>query len=108
MKKILITGSDGYIGYCLYKFLMKKYKVFGLDKSNKNNKKNYKINLLNKKKLSNFFKFHKPDIVFHLAAQSIVKKSYKDTIETWKTNLLGTINILEVCKKRAKRRKLSL
>ena len=50
---------------------MKKYKVFGLDKSNKNNKKTTKlISLI--KKLSNFFKFHKPDIVFHLAGYSTI------------------------------------
>ena len=37
-----------------------------------------------------------PDIIFHLAAQSLVKRSYENPTETWKSNLIGTINILEI------------
>ena len=40
----------------------------------------------------------KPDIVFHLAAQPIVLKSYEDPVMTWETNVMGTINLLEACK----------
>jgi CDP-glucose 4,6-dehydratase len=36
-----------------------------------------------------------PEYIFHLAAQSIVKKSYTDPILTWRSNLIGTLNILE-------------
>ena len=39
-----------------------------------------------------------PDIVFHLAAQSIVIRSYEDPVYTWGTNVMGTINVLEACK----------
>jgi CDP-glucose 4,6-dehydratase len=42
---------------------------------------------------------HKSDIVFHLAAQAIVRLSYKNPVETFETNLLGTLNILEACRK---------
>ena len=38
---------------------------------------------------------NQPDFVFHLAAQALVRKSYKDPLETWSTNLVGTLNILE-------------
>lgn len=41
-----------------------------------------------------FFKA-KPEIVFHLAAQPIVRESYKNPVQTYKTNVLGTVNILE-------------
>ncbi len=37
----------------------------------------------------------KPDIVFHLAAQPIVRTSYKDPVGTYETNVMGTVNILE-------------
>ncbi len=37
----------------------------------------------------------RPDFVFHLAAQSLVKKSYADPVDTWSTNTIGTINVLE-------------
>ncbi|MGM2836637.1 GDP-mannose 4,6-dehydratase, partial [Bacillus cereus group sp. Bce025] len=43
-------------------------------------------------------KHHNPDILFHLAAQPIVTTSYKDPIETFKTNVLGTVHVLEVAK----------
>tara|TARA_B110000008_G_C16971962_1_gene564290 strand:- start:1845 stop:2921 length:1077 start_codon:yes stop_codon:yes gene_type:complete len=41
----------------------------------------------------------KPDFLFHLAAQPIVGASYDDPIETWSTNVIGTINILEALRK---------
>ncbi len=37
----------------------------------------------------------KPDFVFHLAAQSLVLRSYTETLSTWNTNVLGTANLLE-------------
>ena len=40
----------------------------------------------------------KPDIVFHLAAQPLVRLSYQEPIQTFSTNIIGTANILEVCK----------
>ncbi|MFB7119066.1 CDP-glucose 4,6-dehydratase [Bacillus tropicus] len=43
-------------------------------------------------------KQHIPDILFHLAAQPIVTTSYKNPIETFKTNVLGTVHVLESAK----------
>ena len=40
-------------------------------------------------------KRHKPDIIFHLATQPIVTASYKNPIDTFKTNVLGTVHVLE-------------
>ena len=37
----------------------------------------------------------RPDVVFHLAAQSLVLRSYVDTVATWQTNVMGTVNVLE-------------
>uniref|UniRef100_Q07IQ5 CDP-glucose 4,6-dehydratase n=1 Tax=Rhodopseudomonas palustris (strain BisA53) TaxID=316055 RepID=Q07IQ5_RHOP5 len=41
------------------------------------------------------FDWHRPQIVFHLAAQAIVRQSYVDPVETYATNLMGTVNVLE-------------
>lgn len=41
----------------------------------------------------------KPDIVFHLAAQPIVRDSYKNPVETYSTNVMGTVNLLEIVRK---------
>lgn len=40
----------------------------------------------------------RPEIVFHLAAQPIVRESYKDPVYTYETNVMGTVNVLECCR----------
>ena len=40
----------------------------------------------------------RPEIVFHLAAQSLVRPSYRDPLQTWSTNVMGTANVLEACR----------
>jgi CDP-glucose 4,6-dehydratase len=40
----------------------------------------------------------KPEIVFHLAAQPLVRKSYHEPLETWSSNVMGTANVLEACR----------
>jgi CDP-glucose 4,6-dehydratase len=107
-KKILITGHTGFKGSWLTLWL-KNYdaKIFGISKDiptkpahfnvSKLYKgiKNYQFDILDQKKLKKTFLKIKPDYVFHLAAQSLVKKSYEDPTLTWNTNLIGTLNILE-------------
>ena len=41
----------------------------------------------------------KPDYIFHLAAEAIVKRAYQNPRYTWETNTMGTINILEALSK---------
>ena len=40
-----------------------------------------------------------PEIIFHLAAQPLVRESYKNPIDTWETNVIGTANLLQACRK---------
>jgi CDP-glucose 4,6-dehydratase len=40
----------------------------------------------------------RPEIVFHLAAQALVRRSYRNPLETWSTNVMGTANILDACR----------
>ena len=40
----------------------------------------------------------RPEIVFHLAAQPLVRQSYRDPLETWSTNVMGTAHLLEACR----------
>lgn len=42
---------------------------------------------------------HRPEIVLHLAAQALVRRSYRDPIETYATNVMGTVHLLEACRK---------
>lgn len=41
----------------------------------------------------------RPEIVFHLAAQPLVRRSYRDPLETWSTNVMGTANVLDACRR---------
>lgn len=41
-----------------------------------------------------------PDVVFHLAAQPLVRQSYREPLLTWQTNALGTVNLLEALRRR--------
>ena len=40
-----------------------------------------------------------PEIVFHLVAQPLVRRSYRDPVETFSTNVMGTVNLLEACRR---------
>lgn len=42
---------------------------------------------------------HRPDLIVHMAAQAIVRRSYRDPVETFATNLMGTVNVLESCRR---------
>jgi len=48
------------------------------------------------RKLSETFQLQRPEIVFHLAAQPLVRYSYKEPRETFETNIMGTVNVFEV------------
>jgi len=50
-------------------------------------------------RLENVFCGFQPEVVFHLAAQPLVRASYRDPIETYSTNVMGTLNVLEMCRK---------
>lgn len=107
-KKIIITGHTGFKGSWLVEWL-KTYdaKLIGISidvptkpshfKVSKIYKdiKDYRLDVKNQIKIKKIFIKIKPDYVFHLAAQSLVKKSYKYPVETWNTNLIGTLNVLE-------------
>jgi CDP-glucose 4,6-dehydratase len=45
------------------------------------------------------FDSSRPEIVFHLAAQPLVRRSYREPLETWSTNVMGTANVLEACRR---------
>ena len=88
--KILITGADGYIGNCLFHFLKNKYDVKGLDKKKLFNNRIYKCNILNTKKINKILSKVKPNLIIHLAAQSLVdekmsiRKYYEDNVNATK------------------------
>jgi len=109
-KKVLITGHTGFKGSWLALWLEKMgAKVYGF--ALKNEDQNNHLSLLNLEieekiadirdtaVLENYFEEVQPDIVFHLAAQALVRASYHNPVETFSTNVMGTLNIYEACRK---------
>lgn len=54
-----------------------------------------RINIRNQAVLQDAIVAAQPDFVFHLAAQALVRRSYADPVDTWQTNAMGTVNVLE-------------
>ena len=61
------------------------------------NFKDIRLDILNKEVLKKTISEIKPNMIFHLAAQSIVKESFNNPYETIDINVMGSLNILEAC-----------
>lgn len=112
-KKIFITGHTGFKGSWLSIWLQTLgAKVCGYSLKPNTNPSMYqeldienKIeksiigNILDYEKLEDSINDFQPEIIFHLAAQPIVRLSYKEPKLTYETNVIGTLNVLEVARK---------
>jgi len=106
MKKYLVTGGAGFIGsHIVDKLIKAGNKVVVIDnlstgkESNLNPKAKFYNISIQDAKVSKIFEKEKPDVVFHYAAQIDVRKSVENPIESANTNILGSLNILENCRK---------
>ncbi len=110
-KKILITGHSGFKGSWLATWLnMLGASVTGISLKPKIKPSHFELlqleskiesimlDITDFKSLNSKINEIKPDYIFHLAAQSIVRTSYEEPINTFKTNVIGTINLLESLK----------
>lgn len=59
---------------------------------------NHEVDIRDSAALLSTIRNTEPEIVFHLAAQSLVRPSYRDPLQTWSTNVMGTANLLEACR----------
>lgn len=107
-KRVLVTGHTGFKGSWLCIWLRELgAEVIGLGKDPYTERDNFVLSGLKDKMtdlrgdirdgafLKEVFRQYQPEIVFHLAAQPLVRLSYEIPVETYETNVMGTINVLE-------------
>jgi len=103
LNRVLITGCEGFIGSHLIELLVKKeLQIYGMVYGDTKNIRHLKdkitvleCDLKDRRGVEKIISEVKPDIVFHLAAQSFVTVSWENPEETLKTNVLGTFYLLD-------------
>ena len=112
-RRVLVTGHTGFKGSWLCTWLLELgAEVAGYSLDIPTNPSNFEIlalsqrlrhyqgDLRDRERLARVFDEFRPEIVFHLAAQSLVRRSYCDPVTTFETNAMGTMNVLECTRHR--------
>lgn len=95
-KRILITGSGGFIGsHLLRYFQLKKAKVIGLSRRKKVSESEISVNTTDFDGLLGAIKEFKPDAFFHLASEALVESGQVDPYHTFHNNIVSALNVLE-------------
>lgn len=108
-RRVLLTGHTGFKGSWLALWLWRlgamvtgvalppetspnHWDMLGLDIAS------HHVDIRDKDALARVIADVQPEIVFHLAAQPLVRRSYREPVDTWATNVMGTANLLECCR----------
>lgn len=108
-KRVLVTGHTGFKGSWLSIWLHELgAEVVGVSQEPFTNRDNYVLSGIGHKmmadlrsdicdgqKMKEIFQKYQPEIVFHLAAQPLVRYSYEQPVETYEANVMGTIHVME-------------
>ena len=108
-RRVLLTGHTGFKGSWLALWLSRlgadvigaslappttpnHWDLLGLDIADR------RVDIRDEQAMMRLVKEHEPEIVFHLAAQPLVRYSYAAPVETWASNVMGTCHMLEACR----------
>lgn len=95
MKRALVLGATGFVG----KYLVQELSQNGYYVMPASRHASLSFDLTSQEQMRTLIEQTQPNMVFHLAAQSSVKKSWEDPRTTLDTNLIGTMNLLEGIRK---------
>ena len=111
-KKVLLTGHTGFKGAWMSVMLVNAgADVIGYSSCSKTGTRLFDLCGIKKQithikgdvrdleHLLEVFRTYQPEIVIHMAAQAIVRESYKDPVDTYSTNVMGTVNICEAVRR---------
>jgi CDP-glucose 4,6-dehydratase len=115
-RTVLVTGHNGFTGSWLCEWLLgegakvigvslpddgmdPRYQLYRQSGLAQRLTSSYQADIRNRENVNRIFEVHKPDLVFHLAAQPLVLNSYRDPHTTYETNVLGTLNVLDAARR---------
>ena len=108
--RVLVTGHTGFKGSWLSLWLQElgaevagvalapdtepnHWRLLGLDIPD------HRLDIRDAEGLTRIVAEFRPEVIFHLAAQPLVRRSYRDPLETWSTNVMGTVNLLDAARR---------
>jgi CDP-glucose 4,6-dehydratase len=107
--RVLISGADGFLGATLCKMLMEQghyVTATSLNRANETSLTALNVNcrieygdILDKEFVNRIISSSEAEVVFHLAAVSIVRIASQSPARTLETNIMGTVNVLDTCKR---------
>ena len=113
-KRVLVTGQTGFKGSWLSLWLQQKgAQVCGIalePPTSANLFEDARVgcgmrsviaDIRDAKSVKQAFAAHRPEVVFHLAAQALVRSSYENPLDTYSTNVMGTVNVLDAARESA-------
>lgn len=99
-RRCLVTGGNGFVGKRLCRRLQDLGAVVDTADRAGNAREHQNCDVKNLYQVREIFSRFNPDTVFHLAARTEVRASLVEPLDTYRTNVMGTLNVLEVCRER--------